>query len=163
MTRWWKAQTEAVAQAWEASAQKQNTTEDGETVEIVSDTELTDVECTGWTGGINHVLSDSEDDEDSDWEDTDDKEIVIQIVMKILILKSWKAKIWWRAWRSIGSWSWSCKCSHNWHHMSFCWKRRNHSSGRMLKQSEDWDTMDYQIDGSMKSISSCMRRRTGTS
>ena len=64
-------------------------------MEIVSDTELTeesDVECTGWTGGINHVLSDSDDDEDSDWE-----EIVIQIVMKILISKSWKAKIWQRA------------------------------------------------------------------
>jgi hypothetical protein len=74
MARQRKAQTEAAARAWEARAQKRNTIEDGETTEIVSDTELTeenDVECTGWTGGINHVWSDSEDDEDSDWEDTD--------------------------------------------------------------------------------------------
>jgi hypothetical protein len=76
MARQRKAQTEAAARAREARAQKQNTIEDGETTEIVSDTELTeenDVECTGWTGGINHVWSDSEDDEDSDWEDTDDE------------------------------------------------------------------------------------------
>jgi hypothetical protein len=66
-----KAQREAAARAQEAKAQKQNTIEDGETREIGSDTELTegsDVEC---TGRINHVLSDSEDDEDSDWEDTE--------------------------------------------------------------------------------------------
>ena len=74
MARWQKAQTEAVARAQEARAQKQNTIEDGETMEIVSNTELTeehDVECTGWTGGTNHVLSDSEDYEDLDWEGTD--------------------------------------------------------------------------------------------
>jgi hypothetical protein len=77
MARRRKGQTEAAARAREARARKQNTIEDGETMEIVSDTELTeesDVECTGWTGGINHVLSDSEDHEDSDWEDTDDEE-----------------------------------------------------------------------------------------
>ena len=31
-----------------------------------------DIECTGWTGGVNHVLSDTEtDSDDEDWKNTD--------------------------------------------------------------------------------------------
>lgn len=29
--------------------------------------EASDAECTGWTGGVNHVLSDSDDDEVPRW------------------------------------------------------------------------------------------------
>jgi hypothetical protein len=51
--------------------------------EIVSESELTfpdsaiqveqceEFECTGWTGGVNYVPSDTDTDTDDDWKDTD--------------------------------------------------------------------------------------------
>jgi len=57
MARPRKAQKTAAARARAGKVQKK----------LVSDSNDSDLECTGWSGGVNHVLSDSEHDED--WED----------------------------------------------------------------------------------------------
>jgi hypothetical protein len=44
--------------------------------------------------------------------------------------------------------------------MRFCCKRRHQKSGRLLKQSEDWVTMAYWIDGNVRSTTSCARKRS---
>ncbi|KAI9456573.1 hypothetical protein BJY52DRAFT_1224236 [Lactarius psammicola] len=77
-----KAQKAAAARAWAARYQRK--TVDSEVVEIPSDSELdlainqrnpdgthdSDIECTGWTGGVNYVPSDTDTD-DEGWKETD--------------------------------------------------------------------------------------------
>jgi len=56
-------------------AQKKTVPNDDE-ISLNAESDL-DIKCTGWTGDINHVLSDSEDDEaweDADSEDSEDSE-----------------------------------------------------------------------------------------
>jgi hypothetical protein len=72
MARRRNARKAAAARARTGKAQKKNKFNDEAAGESSSsDTGImgdSDVECTGWTGGVNHVLSDSEDDET--WEET---------------------------------------------------------------------------------------------
>jgi hypothetical protein len=73
MARPRKAQKAAALQAWAGKAIKQNkfNVEDVEAGNA-GDTESeedTDIECTHWTGGVNHTMSDSDSD-DEIWEDT---------------------------------------------------------------------------------------------
>ncbi|KAI9442866.1 hypothetical protein BJY52DRAFT_1229078 [Lactarius psammicola] len=77
-----KAQKAAAARAWAARYQRK--TVDLEVVEIPSDSELDlainqhnpdgthnlDIECTGWTGGVNYVPSDTDTDNEG-WKETD--------------------------------------------------------------------------------------------
>jgi len=67
----WPRRMQKVAAAWAqvAKAQKKTVLDDEE---ISSKQEESDIDCTSWTGGIGHVLSDSKDDEA--WEDTDDSD-----------------------------------------------------------------------------------------
>jgi hypothetical protein len=67
-----KAQKAAAARARAAKSQKRAV----EVVEIPSDmaadSDYSDIECTGWTGGVNYVPSDMDTDTgDEDWKDTD--------------------------------------------------------------------------------------------
>jgi hypothetical protein len=74
MARRRKAQTDSAARAREAKARKKGKKFDRKKsdTELIAES-LNDDECTSWTGGISHILSDSEDsDEDVDWEDTDE-------------------------------------------------------------------------------------------
>jgi hypothetical protein len=66
-----KARKAAAARAREGKAQKKVMLNNEDALELSSDNmqleKESDAECTDWTGGVNHVLSDSENDED--WED----------------------------------------------------------------------------------------------
>ena len=71
-----KAQKAAAARAWAAKSKKKTV----EVFECYSDLDTpanepevnndSEIECTGWNGGVNYVASDTDSD-DEDWKDTD--------------------------------------------------------------------------------------------
>jgi hypothetical protein len=72
MARPRKAQKAAAARA-RVGKVREKTVPNDEKPSLNAENDLdSDIECTGWTGDISHVLSDSEDDED--WEDADSED-----------------------------------------------------------------------------------------
>ena len=72
MARPRKAHKAAAARARVGKVQKKMVPNDEEPSLNAERDSDSDIECTGWTGDISHVLSDSEDDED--WEDADSED-----------------------------------------------------------------------------------------
>jgi hypothetical protein len=98
-----KTQKAAAARAWAAKSKMKA----AEVLDIPLDVSTeSDIECTGWTGGVNYVLSDTDtltdtDTDDEDWKDTDSLILTwmvqVQVLKAMRILKTLKEIALWMA------------------------------------------------------------------